>query len=157
MGLAFLLVLLTDRLTITLAFAAAGLAVLYPFTKRMTHMPQLVPGHGVLHGDSHGIQRRDRRRSDHRLAALRRQPAVDRRLRHRVRHGRRPWDLKVGIKSTAILFEEQDRLMIGVLQLAFIACLVMVGTRLELGAAWYLGVIGRGRLARLAAMADPIA
>ena len=68
MDLAFLLVLLTDPLTITLAFLAAGLAVLYPFTKRMTHA---APGLAFSMAID-GIQRRDRQRSN-RVATLRRQ------------------------------------------------------------------------------------
>ena len=51
----------------------------------------------------------------------------------------RPWDVKVGIKSTAILFGDQDRLMIGILQGAFLLCLILLGRQLELGLPWYLG------------------
>eukprot|EP01083_Nonionella_stella_P244822 851639_1 len=42
--LAFILVLLTNWLTIQLAMIAALLAILYPFTKRWTHFPQFVLG-----------------------------------------------------------------------------------------------------------------
>src|SRR5690606_33873293 len=42
--LAFLLVLLTNQLTIMLSVAALGLASLYPFMKRYTHLPQLFLG-----------------------------------------------------------------------------------------------------------------
>ena len=142
MGLAFFLVLLTDRLTIMLAFIAAGLAVLYPFTKRMTHMPQLFLGMAFSMAIPMAFS-----------AVTGRVPNVAwllfvGNLLWTVAYDTeyamvdRPWDRKVGIKSTAILFGEQDRLMIGILQLAFVACLTMVGTRLELGAAWYAGVVG---------------
>ena len=44
MTLAFLLVLLTNALTIKLAFIGAALASTYPFFKRFTHLPQVVLG-----------------------------------------------------------------------------------------------------------------
>jgi len=40
----FLLVLTMNRLTILLSFVAVALAFIYPFTKRVTHWPQLVLG-----------------------------------------------------------------------------------------------------------------
>ena len=141
LGLAFLLVLLTDRLTIMLAFAAAGLAVLYPFTKRMTHMPQLFLGMAFSMAIPMAFSAVTGRVPD--IAWLLFVGNLLWTVAYDTEYAMvdRPWDLKVGIKSTAILFGEQDRLMIGVLQLAFLACLVMVGTRLELGIAWYLGVV----------------
>jgi 4-hydroxybenzoate polyprenyltransferase len=47
-------------------------------------------------------------------------------------------DLKIGVKSTAILFGEHDRLLIGAFQLAMLGALVLVGTLAGLGA-WYYG------------------
>jgi len=141
LGLAFLLVLLTDRLTIMLAFAAAGLAVLYPFTKRMTHMPQLFLGMAFSMAIPMAFSAVTGGVPD--IAWLLFVGNLLWTVAYDTEYAMvdRPWDLKVGIKSTAILFGEQDRLMIGVLQLAFLACLVMVGTRLGLGIAWYLGVV----------------
>ena len=49
-------------------------------------------------------------------------------------------DLKIGIKSTAILFGEADRAIIGILQALVVLILVIVGGQAELGAFWYLGV-----------------
>lgn len=146
MGLAFLLVLLTDPLTITLAFLAAGLAVLYPFTKRMTHMPQLFLGMAFSMAIPMAFSAVTG--SVPEIAWLLFVANLLWTVAYDTEYAMvdRPWDLKVGIKSTAILFGEQDRLMIGVLQVAFIACLVMVGTRLELGAAWYAGVAGAAGL-----------
>ena len=42
--MAFALVLLTNTLTIKISFIAIALAVLYPFTKRWTNLPQLILG-----------------------------------------------------------------------------------------------------------------
>jgi len=50
-------------------------------------------------------------------------------------------DLKVGIKSTAILFGEADKAIIGMLQAMVVLILIMVGHRAELGTFYYLGVV----------------
>jgi 4-hydroxybenzoate polyprenyltransferase len=50
-------------------------------------------------------------------------------------------DIKIGVKSTAILFGNMDKTIIGVLQGLLLLNLVMVGTRLELGAAYYVGLL----------------
>ena len=49
-------------------------------------------------------------------------------------------DLKIGVKSTAILFGSMDKKIIGVLQVLLLCNLVMVGTRLQLSAAYYVGL-----------------
>lgn len=140
MATAFLLVLLTNLLTILLSVVAVVLAILYPFTKRLTHLPQLFLGAAF----SMAIP----------MAFAAQTGAVPHvawllftaNLLWTVAYDTeyamvdRPWDLKVGIRSTAILFGDQDRLMIGILQLAFLGCLLLLGNRLELGWAWHLGV-----------------
>jgi 4-hydroxybenzoate polyprenyltransferase len=50
-------------------------------------------------------------------------------------------DLKVGVKSTAILFGDADRVIIGLLQLFMLAVLILVGMRLQLGVFYYLGLL----------------
>ncbi|HSX84295.1 MAG TPA: UbiA family prenyltransferase, partial [Cellvibrio sp.] len=49
-------------------------------------------------------------------------------------------DLKIGVKSTAILFGEQDRLITGALQVMTIYAMVLVGNRFDLGGFFYLGL-----------------
>ena len=49
-------------------------------------------------------------------------------------------DLALGVKSTAILFGESDRQIIGVIQVMVLVCLVMVGVQVELGWLYYAGV-----------------
>jgi 4-hydroxybenzoate polyprenyltransferase len=53
----------------------------------------------------------------------------------------RPDDLKLGVRSTAILFGDMDRVFIAGLQALFLASLVLVGRSAELGA-WYYGGLG---------------
>ena len=51
-------------------------------------------------------------------------------------------DLELGIKSTAILFGDLDRLMIGLLQLLTLAALLLAGNQLGFTWPWYLGLGG---------------
>jgi 4-hydroxybenzoate polyprenyltransferase len=50
-------------------------------------------------------------------------------------------DLKVGIKSTAILFGDDDKVIIGILQASFLLVLALVGIQLDMGGAYYLAII----------------
>ena len=49
-------------------------------------------------------------------------------------------DLKIGVKSTAILFGEADRLMIGIMQAIVIIGLFLLGNQMSLGPFYYMGV-----------------
>jgi len=49
-------------------------------------------------------------------------------------------DIKIGVKSTAILFGNQDKLIIGIIQILLILDLFIIGQRAELGAFYYMGV-----------------
>lgn len=53
-------------------------------------------------------------------------------------------DLRVGIRSAAILLGDADRLAIGALQAGALAVLAALGVHAGLGAAWYAGVAGFG-------------
>ena len=55
-------------------------------------------------------------------------------------------DLKVGIKSTAILFGDADRVIIGILQAQVVVVLIIAGNQAELGSFYYLGVVGMATL-----------
>lgn len=138
--IAFGLVLTLNMLCLELAIVGLALAVSYPFMKRYTYMPQ--PYLGLAFG--WGIPMAY-------AAATGQVPGeawlifianilwatvydtlyamVDRRD-----------DLKIGIKSTAILFGDMDRTIIGVLQALLVLNLVLVGTRLQLGAAYFIGL-----------------
>ena len=55
-------------------------------------------------------------------------------------------DLEVGMKSTAILFGDYDRLMVGVFQLLFLSALTLVGLDLDMSMPYYLGLAAGGLL-----------
>jgi 4-hydroxybenzoate polyprenyltransferase len=50
-------------------------------------------------------------------------------------------DLKIGVKSTAILFGEADRVIILSLQALSLACLILAGSKFELGIWFHLGLL----------------
>jgi 4-hydroxybenzoate polyprenyltransferase len=53
----------------------------------------------------------------------------------------REYDLKIGVKSTAILFGDADRVMIGALQAMFLFALFLAGGQFQLSATYYLGLL----------------
>jgi 4-hydroxybenzoate polyprenyltransferase len=55
----------------------------------------------------------------------------------------RPDDVKIGVRSTAVLFGEMDRVFIAGLQVLLLASLVLVGRSAALGV-WYYGGLAAG-------------
>src|SRR3984957_8924146 len=55
-------------------------------------------------------------------------------------------DVKIGIKSTAILFADMDKLLIGVMQAMMLFALVLAGRSMEFGQWYYSGIMGAGLL-----------
>lgn len=136
-SLALLLVLTCNLLTICLAFIGALLAVLYPFLKRVTHLPQLGLGvafsWGVPMAFAAVVGHLDWRAWFLFAAALF-WPVIYDTMYAMVD---REDDLKVGIKSTAILFGQWDRAIIGLLQYVFIVMLIYTGQIFHLHAGYY--------------------
>ena len=139
--LAFGLVLMTDRFTVLLSLGGVALAFCYPFMKRYTHLPQLVLGAAFAWAIPMAF------------AAQRGSLGADVWLLYTASllwtvvydslyaMVDRDDDLKIGIKSTAVLFGDQDRLMIGLLQILTLGALALVGGRFELGFWYYLGLV----------------
>ena len=140
LSIAFLLVLLLNPLTIALSFAAALLAAAYPFTKRYTHLPQAFLGAAfgwaipmAFAAQTGSI---DPRLWWLFLATLLWALIYDTMYAMVDRED----DLKIGVKSTAILFGRYDRLIIGLLQFAMICTLLVAGSLFELGLIYQLGL-----------------
>ena len=140
LSMAFLLVLLLNPLTIALSFAAALLAAAYPFTKRYTHLPQAFLGAAfgwaipmAFAAQTGSI---DPRLWWLFLATLLWALIYDTMYAMVDRED----DLKIGVKSTAILFGRYDRLIIGLLQFAMICTLLVAGSLFELGLIYQLGL-----------------
>ncbi|OBT12946.1 4-hydroxybenzoate polyprenyltransferase [Vibrio sp. UCD-FRSSP16_10] len=142
----FLLVLTMNTLTIQLSFIGVALAALYPFMKRFTHLPQLVLGMAF----SWAIPMAWAAESGH-IAPLAWLLFIINLLwtvAYDTQYAMvdREDDLKIGIKSTAILFGRFDKLIIGILQSTTIILLLIVGTKAGLGEAFYWGVLVAGAL-----------
>ena len=52
----------------------------------------------------------------------------------------REYDLEVGVKSTAILFGDSDRVMIGILQIGFILTFILVAVYLQFSIMFYSSI-----------------
>ncbi|MCJ8168181.1 4-hydroxybenzoate octaprenyltransferase [Atopomonas sediminilitoris] len=141
-ALAFGLVLFTNLLTIGLAFGGALLAALYPFMKRYTFYPQVVLGAAFSWSMPMAFAAESQSLTPQLwllyLANLLWTVAYDTQYAMCDRED----DLKVGIKSTAILFGDADRLMIGLLQGMAALCLIIVASQLKLGGYFYAGLAG---------------
>lgn len=139
---AFLLVLLLNKLTIFLAFGAAILAIIYPFLKRFTHLPQVGLGFTFSWGVPMAF-----------AAVTNSVPlfswviffaAVIWSIIYDTLYAMvdREDDIKIGIKSTAILFGKADKGIIGLLQIIFLALLLLIGFFYQLNKLYYTGIVG---------------
>lgn len=134
MLISFLLVLLTNSMTIWLSLGGLALAVSYPFMKRYTYYPQVVLGAAFSWGIPMAF-----------TAETNSLPATAwllyiANLLWTVGYDTyyamtdRDDDLQIGVKSTAILFGDADRVIILTLQGLALVCLLLAGARFELGA-----------------------
>jgi 4-hydroxybenzoate polyprenyltransferase len=137
---AFLLVCLTNLFTVLLSFGGVALAAIYPFMKRYTHWPQVFLGAAfswaIPMAFGAVLETVPLEAWLLFLANLCWTVAYDTEYAMVDRDD----DLEVGIKSTAVLFGDHDRLMIGLLQLATLALLGLVGLHLALGGFYWLGL-----------------
>ena len=138
---AFGLVLLMNGYTILLSCVGAFLAASYPFMKRYTHLPQAYLGIAFGWAVPMGF-----------AAQTNAIPLVGWELFlataiwaliYDTMYAMvdRDDDLKIGVKSTAILFGDDDRQIIGGLQLFMLAILGGIGLQLGLSAVYYLSLL----------------
>ncbi|MAP31048.1 MAG: 4-hydroxybenzoate octaprenyltransferase [Marinobacter sp.] len=141
-----MVVLFTNSLTLYLSFGGALLAFIYPFMKRYTHLPQLFLGAAFSWAIPMAWAAEANQLSQ--LTWLLFTANVLWTVAYDTLYAMvdRDDDLKVGIKSTAILFGEADRAIIALLQTMVVVMLVMVGQRAELGSFYYLGVVAMATL-----------
>lgn len=143
---AFVLVLFTNTLTIQLSFAAVALAFCYPFMKRFTFLPQVFLGMAfamsvpmAFAAESGGLN------PDIWLiytAVVLWTVAYDTFYAMVDRND----DLKIGVKSTAILFGEMDRAICASLQVMVLLAMLLAGNKFELGIVYQLGLVAAAAL-----------
>ncbi len=137
---AFMLVLLLNRPTIYMSVVAVVLAAIYPFMKRYTHLPQLILG--MAFGWAVPMAFMAVTETTPPVAWLLYIATVIWALVYDTQYAMvdRDDDIRIGVKSTAILFGEYDRLMIGLFQLSVLGILLLVGNKIDLGLYYYIGV-----------------
>ena len=141
-GLSFLLVLCTNAATLWLSLGGLALAACYPFMKRYTYYPQVVLGAAF----SWGMPMAFAAETGHVPAAAWLLYIAN--LLWTVGYDTyyamtdRDDDLRIGVKSTAILFGESDRSIIITLQGLAVVCLLLAGVRFGLGGWFHLGLFG---------------
>ena len=140
-ALAFVLVLTLNSLTIVLSLVALALAAVYPFMKRFTHLPQLVLG--VAFGWSIPMAFAAQMNLLPLSCWLLLLANICWTVAYDTQYAMvdRDDDLRIGIKSTAILFGRFDKLIIGLLQLATLLLLVLVGVLSQLGSLYYWSLL----------------
>ena len=138
--LAFGLVLLLNLYTILLSFIAAFLAASYPFMKRYTHLPQAYLG--IAFGFAVPMSFSAQTNTIPLVAWVMYLAVVLWALVYDTMYAMvdKEDDLKIGVKSTAILFGDKDREIMAILQLIILALLISIGQMQNLGGFYYAGL-----------------
>jgi len=139
LAIALYLVTFLDLLTIKLAFIGAALTVSYPFVKRVFPMPQLYLGIS-FGGWSVPMAFAAETGKLPRVAWVMYIAAVIWAAIYDTIYAMidREDDLKIGVKSSAILFADMDKMLIFVMQAMMIFALVLAGQSMHFGQ-WYYG------------------
>lgn len=142
----FALVLTLNAMTIWLSLAALALAWVYPFMKRVTNLPQVVLG--AAFGWSIPMAYAAVSESLPLSCWLLFLANICWTVAYDTLYAMvdRDDDLKIGIKSTAVLFGRHDKLIVGLLQFATLLLMLWVGYLVQLGGAFYWALLLAGAL-----------
>lgn len=145
-GMSFLLVLTLNTMTIWLSVAGLALAWIYPFVKRVSHLPQVVLG--AAFGWSIPMAFSATNESLPLVCWILFLVNVIWSVIYDTQYAMvdRNDDLKIGVKSTAILFGQYDKLIIGMLQVLMIALLIAIGPLADLGVSYYIALAASAAL-----------
>ena len=139
--IAFVLVLFTNKLTIQLSFVAIAIASLYPFTKRWTNLPQLILGLAFAMSAPMAFSAQTDTVPASAgwifLATILWTLIYD----TLYAMADREEDLKIGVKSTAILFAKYDQIFITLLQILLMLVFIKIGNLFDLGAFYDISLI----------------
>jgi len=127
------LVLTMNRLTIQMAFAGVALAIIYPFMKRHTYLPQIFLGMAFGWGVPMAFAAQTNAVPNIGWAMF--ASAVLWAMIYDTQYAMvdRDDDLKLGLKSTAILFDDADRTFILGFQIMMLLGLALIGREADLG------------------------
>lgn len=137
---AFALVLFMNTLTIIMSLVGVILAVSYPFMKRYHYLPQVHLG--AAFGWSAPMAYAAQANEVSTVTWLIFLATILWATAYDTMYAMVDYDddIKIGVKSTAILFGNQDKLIIGAIQVLLILNLILIGHRAELSGFYYLGV-----------------
>nr|VFJ73031.1 MAG: 4-hydroxybenzoate polyprenyltransferase [Candidatus Kentron sp. FW] len=138
--IAFGLVLTLNTLTISLSFVGILLAATYPFMKRFTYLPQVYLG--LAFGWAAPMAFAAQTNTIPPLAWLLTTVIVLWVVAHDTIYAMvdRPDDIRIGVKSTAILFGSADQVIIAGIQIAIILLFLIIGEKVGLGVYYYSGL-----------------
>jgi 4-hydroxybenzoate polyprenyltransferase len=138
---AFLLVLMMNSLTIYLSFGGILLAASYPFMKRFHYMPQVHLG--AAFGWAVPMAFTAQANEITAVTWLLFMATVLWATAYDTMYAMadKADDIKIGVKSTAILFGDADKIIIGLLQLLLMLDLILIGQQSELGLFYYMGLV----------------
>lgn len=129
-----------NRTAQLLAIIAAGLTIIYPFIKRFISIPQFILG--AAFGWAVPMAFAAQNGEVNQLAWLVFGTALVWAVIYDTFYAMvdREDDLKIGVKSTAILFGDADLFVIGGMQLLMLASLLLIGNMAKLGFWYYLSI-----------------
>ncbi|MDP3840823.1 MAG: 4-hydroxybenzoate octaprenyltransferase [Methylococcales bacterium] len=139
--IAFALVLLLNTYTILLSFGGAFLAASYPFMKRYTQLPQAYLG--IAFGWAVPMSFSAQMNAIPAVAWVMYLAVILWALVYDTMYAMvdKDDDIKIGVKSTAILFGQYDRHIMAVLQIIIIGLLITIGIMQHSGLAYYIGLL----------------
>jgi 4-hydroxybenzoate polyprenyltransferase len=145
--MAFVLVLLMNRLTIALSVIGALLAASYPFMKRYTHLPQFYLG--AAFGWSIPMAFAAQTNGVPAIAWVLFAANIFWSVAYDTEYAMvdREDDLKIGVKSTAILFGTWDRFFVGLSHFITVVLLAWAGRLAGAGLMYYGGLVLASALA----------
>lgn len=138
---AFLLVLLTNKLTVILAVIALLLATIYPFSKRCIYLPQLVLGLAFSMSIPMAFAATIGYVPTEALYLITANIIWTISYDTMYAIADREDDIKIGIKSSAILFGKYDLVILAILQALLLALLVVIGWVFMLGGVYFIGLL----------------
>jgi len=138
---AALLLLALKKITIILAIVAAFFAVTYPLMKRVTYLPQVYLG--IAFSFSIPMAFTEITDTIPKVAWLLFVANILWTIAYDTIYAMidRDDDIKIGVKSTAILFGDLDRVMIGIIQLLTVLALFLFGKQAAFTAPYFMAVI----------------
>jgi len=143
---ALALVLFTNTLTVQLAVIAALLATLYPFTKRWTHLPQAILGSAFAMSVPMAFAATNNNVPDSAWWIF--SATIIWTVIYDTMYAMadREEDLKIGVKSTAVLFANYDRLILALLQIGLVLIFMKISEIFDMTTFYDISVLFSGVL-----------